>query len=112
MFENETVVFHCLSLPCDSLTEIEIGVLEEFVVIMYDRFGSTNKVNDAIFDLFARKQRPYNGIHPSRAALVDHIKRSVLQAGHTRGQSLCKSQTLWGWEKTTEFGSHTGHPWR
>ena len=117
MFENETVVFHCLSLPCDSLTEIEIGVLEEFAVIMYDRFGSTNKVNDAIFDLFARKQRPYNGIHPSRAALVDHIKRSVLQAGHTRGQSLCKSQTLpspfeWGWEKTTEFGSHNGHPWR
>jgi hypothetical protein len=46
----------------------------------------------------------YNGIPPSRAALVEHIKRSVLQAGHTWGQSLCKSPTLpspsrWGWEK-------------
>jgi hypothetical protein len=58
----------------------EIGVLEEFAVIMYDRSSSTNKVNDASLDLFARKQRPYNGIPPSRAALVQHIKRSVLQA--------------------------------
>jgi hypothetical protein len=43
--------------------------------------SSTNKVNDASLDLFARKQRPYNGIPPSGAALVEHIKRSVLQAG-------------------------------
>lgn len=104
VFENATEVFHCLSSPCDNLTQSEIGVLEEFVVIMYDRSSITNKVNDARLDLFARKQHPYNGIPPSRAALVEHIKRSVLQAGHTWGQSLCKSQTLpspsrWGWEK-------------
>jgi hypothetical protein len=83
-----------LSSPCDNMTQSEIGVLEEFDVIMYDRSSSTNKVNDASLDLFARKQRPYNGIPPSRAALVEHIKRSVLQAGHTWGQSLCKSPTL------------------
>jgi hypothetical protein len=70
VFENATEVFHCLSSPCDNLTQSEIGVLEEFAVIMYDRSSSTNK------DLLARKQRPYNGILPSRAALVEHIKRS------------------------------------
>jgi hypothetical protein len=43
------------------LIQSEIGVLEEFAVIMYDRSNSTNKVNDASLDLFARKQRPYNG---------------------------------------------------
>ena len=94
MFENATEVVHCLSSPCDNLTQSEIGVLEECVVIMYDRSSSTNKVNDARLDLFARKQRPYNGIPPSRAVLVGHIKSSVLQAGHTWGKSLCKSQTL------------------
>jgi hypothetical protein len=104
VFENATQVFHCLSSPCDNLTQSEIGVLEEFVLIMYDRSSSTNKVKDARIDLFARKHRPYNGIPPSRAALVEHIKRSVLQAGYTWGQSLCKSPTLpshsrWGWEK-------------
>ena len=104
VFENATEVFHCLSSPCDNLTQSEIGVLEEFAVIMYDRSSSTNKVNDASLDLFAHKQHPYNGIPQSKAALVEHIKRSVLQAGHTWGQSLCKSPTLpspsrWGWEK-------------
>jgi hypothetical protein len=44
----------CLSSPCDNLTQSEIGVLEEFAVIMYDRSSSTNKVNDASLDLFAR----------------------------------------------------------
>lgn len=75
-----------------------INELEEFVVIMYDRSSIAKIVNDARLDLFARKHRP------SRAALVEHIKRSVLQAGHTWGQSLCKWQTLpspsrCGWEK-------------
>lgn len=78
-----------------------INELEEFVVIMYDRSSSAKIVNDARLDLFARKHRP------SRAALVEHIKRSVLEAGHTWGQSLCKWQTLpspsrCGWEK--DFG--------
>jgi hypothetical protein len=80
VFENATEVFHCLRSPCDNLTQSEIGLLEEFAVIMYDQSSSTNKVNDASLDLFARKQRPYNGIPTSGAALVEHIKRSVLQA--------------------------------
>jgi hypothetical protein len=78
VFENATEVFHCLSSPCDNLTQSEVGVLEEFAVIVYDRSSSTNKVNDASLDLFARKQGPYNGIPPSRAALIEHIKRFVL----------------------------------
>ena len=71
---------------------------------MYDRSGITNTVNDARFDKFASKQPPYNDIPLSRVALVEHIKSFVLQAGHTWGQSLFKSQTLpspsdWGWQK-------------
>ena len=85
VFENAKEVFHCFSSPCDNLTQSEIGLLKECVVIMYDRSSSTIKVNDARLDLFVPKQRPYNGIPPSRAALVDHIKRYVLQAGHTWG---------------------------
>jgi hypothetical protein len=69
------------------------SVLEEFAVIMYDRSSSTNKVNDASLDLFARKQRPYNGIPPSRAALVEHIKRSVLQAAIGANDVQCGTQT-------------------
>ena len=104
VYDNATETFRSLSKPCDSLTEQDIDVIEEFVVIMYDRSSISTKVNETRLDLFARKQRPYNNIPPSRAALVEHIKRSILQAGHTWGQSLCKTQDLpspssWGWTK-------------
>ena len=66
-----------------------IGVFEEFVAIRHDRSTSTNKVKGAHLDLFARKQCPNNGIPPSEAALVEHIKISVFQARHTLEQSIC-----------------------
>ena len=66
-----------LKLFCGNLPENEIGVFEDLVAIMYDRFTSTNKVNGAHLDLFARKQRPYSGIPPSKAALIEHIKHDI-----------------------------------
>jgi uncharacterized ParB-like nuclease family protein len=59
------------------------------------------------FYLFQQMQTRYHSLwmHERRVILsTQHIKRSVLQAGHTWGQSLCKSPTLpspsrWGWEK-------------
>ena len=55
-------------------------------------------------------------LDPSGAALVEHIKRSVLQAKHTLGQSLYKwqnspSPSRWGWDKDYGFRFHTGHPY-
>ncbi|XP_050716676.1 uncharacterized protein LOC126998691 [Eriocheir sinensis] len=38
-------------------------------------------VNEARLDLFARKQIPYEAIPPTRAALLQHTKRSAYQAG-------------------------------
>ena len=76
-----------LKLLCGNLLENEIGVFEELVAFMYDRSTSTNKVNEVHLDLFARKQRPYNGIPPSKAALIEHIKHDI------------------------QFGSQTGHNW-
>ena len=104
VFEESTDVFRHLSAPLDSLTNEDIMIVEQFVVIMYDRSSSTNKVNEARLDLFARKQRSYNAVPPSRAALIEHMKRSILQAGHNWGQALCRNQQLpspsrWGWKR-------------
>jgi hypothetical protein len=81
-----------------------LDIIEAFIVIMYDRSSSTTDVNEARLDLFARKQKLYNGIPPSKAALTEHVKRAVLQAGHTWGQSLNRMMHLqapnsWGWQK-------------
>lgn len=104
VYPEATETFTRLSSPIDNVTDVDMRVIEEFVVIMYDRSSSTDRVDEARFDLFARRQKPYNSIPPSRAALVQHVKRSVLQAGHTWGQSLNREMQLpspesWGWHK-------------
>ena len=107
VFEAATEVFTRLSGPVSSFTDDELSIFEEFVVIMYDRESETNKFDEARLDLFARKQRQYNAVPPSSAALVQHVKRSVLQAGHTWGQALSRIQNLpapsnWGWKKEND----------
>ena len=78
----------CLRMQQRYLQNV-IGVFEEFVAIMHDRSTTTNKVNGTHLDLFARKQCPNNEIPLSEAALVEHIKRSVVQARHKCEQSIC-----------------------
>ncbi len=48
--------------------------LEKFVIAMYDRSSTAKCVDDARLELFARKQRSYKSIPPTRAALMQHLK--------------------------------------
>jgi len=52
----------------------ELKILEKCVVMMYDRSSVAEGVNDARFDMFARKQRAYKAIPPTQAALLQHFK--------------------------------------
>ena len=102
--EEATEVFRSLSTATDTISQSEMDTLEQFVVIMYDRSSTTCKVDEARFDLFARKQRAYDAIPPTQAALTEHVKRAVFQAGHVWGQSTVTEQQLpspsnWGWSK-------------
>ena len=56
VFPDVTEVFSRLSSMPDSVTDNDMEMLEAFVCIMYDRATCTFKVNDARFELFARKQ--------------------------------------------------------
>ncbi|KAK3889504.1 hypothetical protein Pcinc_006476 [Petrolisthes cinctipes] len=61
---------------------------------MYDKNNTMDKVDEARLDLFARKQRPYDGIPPTSAALIQHVKRSLYQASCIWGQAkVCKMHT-------------------
>ena len=102
VFPDVTEVFSRLSSMPDSVTDNDMEMLEAFVCIMYDRATCTFEVNDARFELFARKQRVFDAIPPTRDALLQHIKRSVYQGGHVWGQVLACRQALpspadWGW---------------
>jgi hypothetical protein len=41
---------------------------------MYDKTTTTLSVNKARFEMFAQKQRQYDAIPPTRAALIEHTK--------------------------------------
>ena len=71
---------------------------------MYDRSSATIHVNNARLDLFAHKQRSYDAIPPTQAALKEHSKRAAYQAGCIWGQATIRqpeehSPSAWGWNK-------------
>ena len=54
---------------------------------MYDRSSTATGVDAARLDMFARKQRAYEAIPPTRAALFEHTKRAAYEAGCILSQS-------------------------
>ena len=74
-------VFAKLSQYPPTVGDDDLKVLEKFVVTMYDRSSTVECVDDAILEMFARKQRPYEAIPLTRAALLQHAKRAAYQAG-------------------------------
>ena len=74
-----------------TVNDNEMDILEEkFVVIMYDRSSTATGVNNARLDMFARKQRPYQAIPPTRSALLQQVKRAAYQAGCVWSQSTMR----------------------
>ena len=94
------------STPTHESAEELLGPLERFVVLLYDRTSTQEEVNQARKELFTQKGRHMEGIPPTRAALLEHIKRAAFQAGHVWGQSTLPSPDLpspseWGWKRST-----------
>ena len=81
IFPEATPVFSRLSQHPPTIEDDDMKILEKFVVLMYNRSSIADGVDEARLDLFARKQRPYEAIPPTRAALIQHIKHAAYQAG-------------------------------
>lgn len=103
-FEKVTNTFIRLSSKPKTITCKDLQILEQYVVLLYDRGSSCTEVNMARLDLFARKQRAYDSIPPTSAALKEHCKRATFQAGYVWRQSLVLKPKIpcpstWGWQK-------------
>ena len=72
-------------------------------VIVFENIDAT-QVNKARQELFVKGTRSLEYIPPTKGALVQHVRRAVLQAGYAWGQALISQQdilsTNWGWEKS------------
>ena len=82
-------------------------VIERFVILLYDRTSTCDKVDQARKKLFAKKSN-VQLIPPTKAALEEHLKRAVYQGGHVWGQlsnpyPKLPSPINWGWT-TNEDG--------
>ena len=102
VFDDVTETFANLSQHPALIRDLDMEKLERFVVLMYDRSSAATGVDEARLDLFARKQRAYNSIPPTQAALREHSKRAAYQAGIIWGQAtVCNpdmsSPAEWGW---------------
>ena len=62
--------------------------------------------------MFARKQKPYEAILPTRAALLQHAKRAAYQAGWICSRSTVSqklpSPAAWGGQRTVTRGRSSG----
>lgn len=102
--EDVTTTFARLSQKPAAVDDDDLQILEKFVVALYDRSSSQASVNEARLDLFARKQRSYDSIPPTQAALREHVKRAAYQGGVIWGQATVAAPALsspaeWGWVK-------------
>ena len=84
------------------LDEKAFEALQKFVVIIYDKTSTATGVNEARLELFARKQRSFDSIPPTKAALLEHSKRAVYQSGVIWSQSAVsqpetQSPQYWDW---------------
>ena len=99
--------FSRLSQYPPTVDDDNLKLLEKFVIMMYDRSSTTECVDDARLDMFARKQRPYEAIPPTQGALLQHVRRAAYQAGCIWSQStVCQpevpSPAEWGWRRNGE----------
>ena len=104
VYPEASEVFKKLSMYPPIIGDEEQKVLEKFVITMYDRSSDSQDINAVRLDMFARKQRSYDNIPPTRAALVQHTKRAAYQAGCIWSQSALRQMELespseWGWQQ-------------
>ena len=109
-FPEVTPVFHALSTVPGGISDEQMLALERFVILMYDKTSSEDRINLCRKDLFIRKSRQIENIPPTRSALLQHSKRAALQAGHVWFQSVIRTPELpdpklWGWTRSDEKSS-------
>ena len=89
VFEEVTPIFLALSTGPMEVTCDHVA-LKNNSQYCYNYYHTSSKVNidEARQELFTMKGRAMDAIPPTRAALLQHIKRAVYQGGHCWGKML------------------------
>ena len=104
-FPNATDTMIKLTEDPESFHEDEIHMerLENLTVMMYSKNCSKTTVNEARQAMFTHNLKALEGIPPTRAALYQHVKRTILVASYTwhfafRKMLFLPDPNLYGWQ--------------
>ena len=111
VYPEASEVFAKLSMYPTVFGDEEKKVLERFVIIMYDKCCSATDIDSVRLDIFARKQKSYDAILPTSAAMDYHTKCAAYQAGCIWGQAITRQMEIlspseWGWKHGRLSGRH------
>ena len=88
MVEDLTPALLLVTSDPSKISDGVVAAIERFTFLLYDRTSNSKSIDEARLDMFTKKGRAMDAIPPTKAALVQHIKRAVYQGGHCWGQSL------------------------
>ena len=102
-----TRAFLSLSCPLAQITDANMELHQRIVILMYERTSNKTNVNDTRKALFSNKGKTLDLTPPTLAALYEHTKQAVLQAGHYWSKYLVVRTQLpspdeWGWVMTSD----------
>ena len=80
--------------------------LERFFILQYSKTCGQTRVNKARSYLFQTSARSLDRMPPTQAALYQHIRRALQQAGYIWAQALVLQPVLppftdWGWKRSS-----------
>ena len=80
----------------------DITVLERFTILLYNHTSTIVNIDEVRRELFTKKEKAMDALPPTKAALLQHIRRAVYQGGHCWGNMLhaCLDMPTpgnWGW---------------
>ena len=109
-----TDIFISLLLQPKEISPEALQKIERFVILMYSKTSTLSRVNEARQELFAQYGRSIDNIPPTQGALLQHIKRTVLQGGYIWGQALNTSPDIpspgdWGYKRTASGSGWIPH---
>ncbi len=85
-FDDVTRAFCSIAQAPTEIEDGSITLLERLAILFYDRTSQETNIDMARKELFTKKGRPIENIPPTKGALVQHIKRAVLQGSHCCGK--------------------------
>ena len=90
---HDSFVMHLMDM-LEILSSDHIAVTGSFVISVYSRYRTLTNVNQTYQQIFAQSSHTFECLPPTKAVLVEPVKRATYQAGYVWGQCIIAKQLL------------------